>query len=119
MHAFLDKKFINLVSGQLERFKWQRPTLANCRCPLCGDSQKNKNKCRGYFYERDGRYYYKCHNCGAACTVSGFLEQVSPALYSEFRLEWIKEKGGATQDTRGITNTNVAQKLAKVKCLSQ
>jgi hypothetical protein len=46
--------------------------------------------------------------------VSGFLEQVSPALYSEFRLEWIKEKGGVTQDTRGITNTGVAQKLAKV-----
>ena len=120
MHAFLDKKFINLVSGQLERFKWQRPTLANCRCPLCGDSQKNKNKCRGYFYERDGRYYYKCHNCGAACTVSGFLEQVSPALYSEFRLEWIKEKGGGfkfpehPKDTKGITNTGVAQKLAKV-----
>ena len=114
MHAFLDKKFINLVSGQLERFKWQRPTLANCRCPICGDSQKNKNKCRGYFYERDGRYYYKCHNCGAACTVSGFLEQVSPSLYSEFRLEWIKEKGGATQDARGITNTGVAQKLQKL-----
>ena len=80
MHAFLDKKFINLVSGQLERFKWQRPTLANCRCPLCGDSQKNKNKCRGYFYERDARYYYKCHNCGASTTVSGFLEKVNPAL---------------------------------------
>jgi hypothetical protein len=46
--------------------------------------------------------------------VSGFLEQVSPALYSEFRLEWIKEKGGATSDNRGITNTGVAQKLAKV-----
>ena len=112
MTAFLDKKFINLVSSQLERFKWQRATLANCRCPLCGDSQKNKNKCRGYFYERDARYYYKCHNCGAAMTVSGFLEKVNPSLYSEFRLEWLKEKSGATQDIRGITNTNTAQKLA-------
>ena len=112
MTAFLDKKFINLVSSQLERFKWQRATLANCRCPLCGDSQKNKNKCRGYFYERDARYYYKCHNCGASTTVSGFLEKVNPALYSEFRLEWLKEKSGATQDIRGITNTNTAQKLA-------
>ena len=112
MTAFLDKKFINLVSSQLERFKWQRATLANCRCPLCGDSQKNKNKCRGYFYERDARYYYKCHNCGAAMTVSGVLEKVNPSLYSEFRLEWLKEKSGATQDIRGITNTNTAQKLA-------
>jgi len=112
MTAFLDKKFINLVSPQIERFKWQRSTLANCRCPICGDSQKNKNKCRGYFYERDARYYYKCHNCGASTTVSGFLEKVSPALHSEYRLEWLKEKSGATQDIRGITNTNTAQKLA-------
>ena len=114
MHAFLDKKFINLVSSQLDRFKWQRATLANCRCPLCGDSQKNKNKCRGYFYERDARYYYKCHNCGAALSVSGFLEKVNPTLYSEFRLEWLKEKSGATQESRGITNTNVAKKLQHV-----
>jgi len=115
MTAILDKKFINLVSSQLERFKWQRATLANCRCPLCGDSKKNKNKCRGYFYERDGRYYYKCHNCSAALTVSSFLEKVNPAMYSEFRLEWLKEKSGATQDTRGITNTGVAEKLKQVK----
>ena len=114
MNAILDKKFINLISSQLERFKWQRSTLANCRCPLCGDSKKNKNKCRGYFYERDGRYYYKCHNCSAALTVSSFLEKVSPAMHSEFRLEWLKEKSGLTQDTRGITNTNTAQKLANV-----
>ena len=45
-------------------------------------------------------------------TVSGFLEKVNPSLYSEFRLEWLKEKSGATQDIRGITNTNTAQKLA-------
>ena len=114
MNAILDKKYINLVSPQLERFRWQRATLANCRCPFCGDSKKNKNKCRGYFYEQKGRYYYKCHNCGASHSVSGFLEHVNPALYSEFRLEWIKEKGGMTQDTRGITNTGVAEKLSKL-----
>jgi len=117
MHAFLDKKFINLVSSQLDRFKWQRPTLANCRCPICGDSQRNKNKCRGYFYERDGRYYYKCHNCSAAMTVSGFLEQISPTLYSEFRMEWIKEKGGGfkfAENPKGITSTGVAEKLQKL-----
>ena len=119
MNAILDKKFINLISSQLERFKWQRATLANCRCPLCGDSKKNKNKCRGYFYERDARYYYKCHNCGAALTVSSFLEKVNPAMYSDFRLEWLKEKSGVTQDTRGVTNTGVAKRLEKVKVVER
>ena len=94
MTAFLDKKFINLVSSQLDKFKWQRATLANCRCPLCGDSQKNKNKCRGYFYERDARYYYKCHNCGVGRTLPNFLKDNAPDLYDEYIME--RYKSGTT-----------------------
>ena len=40
-------------------------------------------------------------------------------MYSDFRLEWLREKSGVTQDTRGITNTGVAEKLKKVKVVSQ
>ena len=114
MVAFLDKKYINLVSPQLDKFAWQKATLANCRCPLCGDSKKNPNKKRGFFYERQGRYYYKCHNCGAAMGLSKFLETVSPALYSEFRLEWLKEKSGERIETHGITSTGINEKFKSV-----
>ena len=40
MSEFVDKKFINLIAPQLERFAWKKNDLANCRCPICGDSQK-------------------------------------------------------------------------------
>ena len=63
MTVYIDKKFINLMSGQLERFSWKKDNLANCRCPICGDSSKNKVKARGFFFEKKGEYFYKCHNC--------------------------------------------------------
>jgi hypothetical protein len=50
MSLFIDKKFINIVSPQLDKFVWKKDNLANCRCPICGDSTTNKNKARGYFF---------------------------------------------------------------------
>ena len=45
----IDSKYIGLVSSRLEKFKRVKPNLYNFRCPICGDSQKHKNKARGYF----------------------------------------------------------------------
>ena len=63
MSYYIDKKFINLASGSLQQFKWKKEDLANCRCPICGDSTKNKTKARGYFYKKGNDFFYKCHNC--------------------------------------------------------
>ena len=87
MTVYIDRKFVDYVSGSLDKFSWKKDNLANCRCPLCGDSQKNKNKCRGFFYEREGSYYYKCHNCGVSLSLYSFLEQHAPALKTEYQLE--------------------------------
>lgn len=92
MVAYIDKKYINLVSGTLEKFSWKKDTLANCRCPICGDSQKNKTKARGYFYEKNNEYLYKCHNCGIGCNINNFLKQVSPSLSKEYYVEKFKDK---------------------------
>ena len=91
MPIFLDKKYINTVSPQLERFTWKKDTLANCRCPVCGDSQKNKTKCRGFFYQKNDSFFYKCHNCGFGSNIYNFLKQVSPSLCKEYALEQFKE----------------------------
>ena len=48
---YIDVKYINLISSRLLKFKRVKPHLYNFRCPICGDSQKNKNKARGYFYQ--------------------------------------------------------------------
>lgn len=64
MSLIVDKKYINLVSPMLESFKWKTETLANCRCPICGDSKTNRTKARGYFYSKNNDMFYRCHNCG-------------------------------------------------------
>jgi len=91
MTVYIDKKFINMASIHLDKFKWKSDTLANCRCPICGDSQKNKNKARGFFYQKGSDYFYKCHNCGAGHSLYRFLENVSPALVKEYQMERWKD----------------------------
>ena len=44
------------------------------RCPLCGDSKKNKLKKRGYFYRRTGTFH--CFNCEANMTGYDFLKAI-------------------------------------------
>jgi hypothetical protein len=89
---YIDKKYVNLVSGSLERFKWKKDSLATCRCFKCGDSKKNKAKTRGYFFEHKGSYVYKCHNCGISCNLYSVLESISPSLCKEYAFEVFKEK---------------------------
>lgn len=89
---YIDKKYVNLVSGSLERFKWKKDSIATCRCFKCGDSKKNKAKTRGYFFEHKGSYVYKCHNCGFSCNLYSVLESISPSLCKEYAFEVFKEK---------------------------
>ena len=93
MSDFVDKKFINIVSPQLDMFAWKKANLANCRCPICGDSEKNKRKCRGYFYPHKGSWIYKCHNCGISMGIYGLLQKVAPSLAKEYALESFADKG--------------------------
>ena len=92
MTLFIDKKFINLMSGQLQRFSWKKDNLANCRCPICGDSSKNKVKARGFFFEKKGEFFFKCHNCSIGLNLYNFMSKVAPNLCKEYSLEKFKEK---------------------------
>lgn len=101
MSLYIDKKFINLLSSSLNRFVWKSANLANMRCPLCGDSKKNKHKARGYFYQRDNDMFFRCHNCGASHTMYRFLELVSPAMCKEYSLErWRNGETGNSNYTK-------------------
>ena len=87
----VDSKFIGLVSSRLQKFKRVKADLYNFRCPLCGDSQKHKNKARGYFYQVKTNTNYKCHNCGASLSLNNFLKQIDPTLHKQYTLEKFKE----------------------------
>jgi hypothetical protein len=91
---YVDKAYINRMSPILKRFKWISGSIANCRCPLCGDSTKNESKSRGYFTVRNQDYIFTCHNCQSCHTLKTFIKMVSPNLLDEYRLECFKESGG-------------------------
>ena len=113
MSMYIDKKFVNFVGASLEKFAWKKDTLASCRCPICGDSTKNKNKTRGFFFVNKNKYFYKCHNCGVSCNLYGFLEKVSPSLCKEYSLEVWKDGDGLK--TKKKTEPVVAIKKIKKK----
>ena len=88
---YVDSKFIGLVSSRLEKFKRVKSNLYNFRCPICGDSKKNKSKTRGYLYAVKANTNFKCHNCGASMSLNNFLKQVDPAVHKQYVLEKFKE----------------------------
>ena len=89
---YIDKKFVSLVSTKLERFKQKSEYLWTFRCPICGDSHKNKMKTRGYFYRRKSDLFFTCHNCGTGLSVGNFLKAVDPSLYREYQMERFKNE---------------------------
>ena len=95
----IDSKYIGLVSSRLPKFKKVKSNLYNFRCPICGDSQKHKNKARGYFYQMQVQTNYKCHNCGASMSFSNFLKKIDPTLHKQFVMEKFKEGFAGSKGT--------------------
>jgi hypothetical protein len=90
----IDIKYICLCGPSLRNFKKKKPSLYNCSCPICGDSEKKKTKARGFFFQKGQSMYYKCHNCSAGMGVGNFLKQLFPSYYDEYLLE--KYKSGTS-----------------------
>lgn len=88
---FIDIKYIGLVSPLLKKFKKIKSNLYNFRCPICGDSQKNKNKARGYFYSVKNNTNFKCHNCGSSISFNNFIKKIDPVLHKQYTLEKFKQ----------------------------
>ena len=105
--SFIDDKFVGLISSRLDKFKKVKSGLYNFRCPICGDSQKNKNKTRGYLYQKKSDLNYKCHNCGATSTFAYFLKGLDEGLYKEYVMERYKEgltgKGTVVANPKSIS----------------
>jgi hypothetical protein len=115
---WIDLKYANLLSGKLEVFKIKKtdPYLANCRCPFCGDSQKNKYKARGYVFQHKNDIAFKCHNCGVAYSFPYFLKCLDFLLYEEYTKEIYLLKNHPTRIPKpvdDITNMTPPKFLSK------
>ena len=89
--SFLDVKYINLISPRLNLFSRKKADLYNFRCPYCGDSQKRRNKARGYLFKIKNDFVFKCHNCGMGRTLSNFLKDQDSFLHDQYVMEKFKE----------------------------
>ena len=98
MSIFIDRTFLLRVSAKLSKFTQKKTDLYNFRCPICGDSSKNKTKARGYVYAKKGNYFFMCHNCGASMSFYNFLNKVDPEIIKEYALERYKN-GDNSQKT--------------------
>jgi hypothetical protein len=88
---FVDTKFISILSPRLQKFKKVKNNLYNFRCPICGDSQKNKNRARGYIYQVKNNSNFKCHNCGVNVSFNNFLKSVDGELHKQYIFEKFKQ----------------------------
>ena len=110
----IDVKYINLISSRLLKFKRVKPHLYNFRCPICGDSQKNKNKARGYFYQVKKNTNFKCHNCGINISFNNFLKQIDPPTHKQYSFEKFKE-GHTGKNFVASAPEEVFQNIKEVK----
>ena len=100
----IDLKYGAILATRLERFsiKSYTPYRANCRCPICGDSQKSKSKARGWLLQnKDGMVYF-CHNCGASMSFGNFIRSIDPALFSQYIMDKCLDKFSPTKKKKEV-----------------
>ncbi len=94
----IDTKFVRLISGRVRNFKQKSDNLFQMSCPICGDSQKNKSKARGYVYAKSNNLFYRCHNCNASTNLANLIKHVDESLHKEYILE--KYKSGEINNVK-------------------
>lgn len=89
--SWLDLKYIQMLSPQLDRFKKLGDNY-NFRCPVCGDSKKSKSKARGWIFSSGGYSRFFCHNCSASMKFPEFLKFMNITLYYDYIKDNFGEK---------------------------
>ena len=90
--SYIEDKYIGLFSVRLNKFV-KKNKVYNFRCPYCNDSQRYKNKARGYLYPVKDSYNFKCHNCSKSTSFSNFLKDIDSTLYDSYLLEKFRNTG--------------------------
>lgn len=109
----IDEHYARLISARLDKFKQIKNGTYTFRCPYCGDSQKYKNKTRGYFFTKNSGLVYKCHNCGVGRSFGNFLKDQTPDVYDEYVME--RYKKGLTGKGRNVADPTFKIEKPKFK----
>lgn len=108
----IDLKYSNILSTRLDMFKIKQtyPYRANCRCPICGDSQKSKTKARGWILEKDNSALFYCHNCGASLQLRNLLKAIDINLYNDYVVDSLIEKPNRKEEKTKPIDTLVQKR---------
>lgn len=87
----IDVKYFKLAVGQ-EALGKETDLDISARCPICGDSRKNKNKKRLHLYTKGNTdtSFVNCFNGDCVCknkTIYTFLRDFYPNLYEMYKKE--------------------------------
>lgn len=91
MSLYIDLKYTNLLSSRLDKFVTKGEYLFNFRCPICGDSQTNLSKKRGFIFRRANNLLFKCHNCTQSMSFGNLLKHIDQTLFNQYILERYKD----------------------------
>lgn len=73
------------LSWNYDRFtKLGSKSVWRCRCPICGDSKKNKRLARFFFYVHTGKLMTKCHNCNHSSSFYNFVKINHEEQFEEY-----------------------------------
>lgn len=95
-----DVHYVRILSTRLEKFRDKGNNTFNFRCPVCGDSDKDKHKTRAYFYPKGTGLNFFCHNCGTSHRLSTFLREYYPDLYQEYTLDLFSNNKSGVSDNK-------------------
>lgn len=82
---------LQALGSSLEGFHKAAEGKYHFRCPICGDSAKDKKKTRGGIIRMaPGSWAFNCLNCFESMSYLRFLKLIDPSLYREERLSKFK-----------------------------
>lgn len=117
----LDESYLRLASSRLQRFKQLGPHRFNARCPICGDSQRNKNKARFHAFEHNNRGSLVCYcfNCSYKASFDTFLKELEPELHKQYLLEKFRMSGNDQNDTNTFKQEKPVFEIKPIKDLKK
>jgi hypothetical protein len=85
----VDRKYAAMISNRLRNAQFKgggNVILSFSHHCERADSRKR----RGYLLTHSGKVFFRCHHCGASCSLGNFIKELDPNLASEYRLELFK-----------------------------
>ena len=70
----------------------------NVRCNVCGDSEKDIYKKRGFLLKTRDPWVYYCHNCHTSTSVISWMKEHYTGYYKDMILEVMQNKSNSNDD---------------------